>query len=453
MGIWIDLYGFDQRVTFIDEPSLEYVDSYLTPPLNYGLIFGPGVCGKTLAADYLAKRFGVRVLKFESLKEEVAKKKNPDDGGDAEDIKPEEVVAFSQEVIKKSPQGTFHLLDGFNFTKDQYDAMFEKLGLPRQFVMLQVSQEKVEQRTIEKNEGGELSEDDQAAIAENIKATTAIAEHFEGIATSVKNVQVYKVDGNSIKLNMCENVARIYQKRIILTRFRDSASFDAEELRTQLTPHCLEIDTVLVDVSRVISHYMNSGGSQFEEQIFSDLAMAGEESVLTPKLISAMVKSYIKQMGFTQRNVLLYNYQISADRPPSENQIRRHPEAFDDLVEIDTELGTVRCLIDLGGTEHASNQVEDVWEEKKEEEAPPPPKPVVDPDDPDAAPAEPEPAAEEEEDEENKNKFKPENYHWKRIDVSAKTLGQVFVKSRKAEEVKSTQKPKINKKLQCEIGF
>ncbi len=383
-------------------------------------------------ADYLGKKFGIRVLKFDPLKEEVAKKKNPDDGGDAEEIKPEEVVAYAREAIKNAPQGTFHLLDGFNFTKPQFEAMFGILGLPRHFVVLNVSQENVEKRTIEKNEGGELSEDDQASIAKNIAASNALAEHFDLIATSTKNVQIFKVDGNTIKLNMCENVGKIYQKRLIIARLRD-ASFDSEVLRESLTPHCLERDTALIDVSRVLNHYMHMPGSPFEEQIYSDLAMAGEESnSLTPKLIAAMVNAYIKQMGLTQRNVLLFNYQISADRPPSEKQVRRHPEALDDLVELDSQIGTVRGLIDIGGSAHQSNEIVDIWEEKKEEEVAPPPKPVVDPDETYAQPPEPE---QNEEDEENKNKFKPELYHWKRTDVSAKTLGQLFVNARKAEEV------------------
>lgn len=381
-------------------------------------------------ADFLAKRFGIKVLKFDKLKEEVAKKKNPD--GDGDDIKLEEIFAYAKDTISKSPKGTFHLLDGFNFNKAQFDQLFGVLGLPRHFVVLNVSQENVEKRTIEKNEGGELSEDDQANIAQNIQITNQLAEYFEGIATSTKNVHIYKVDGNTIKLNMCENVGRIYQKRIILARLRD-ASFDANVLRESLTPHCLERDTAIVDVPRVWSHYMT--GSPFEEQIYSDLSMAGEQSTkLTPKLIAAMVNAYIKEMGLTQRNVLLFNYQISADREPSEKQVRGHPEALDDLVELDTQIGTVRALIDIGGTAHQSNAIQDIWEEKKEEEAPPPPKAVVDPDDPGAQAADPDPDPE---DEENKNKFKPELYHWKRTDVSAKTLGQLFVNSRRAEEVNS----------------
>jgi adenylate kinase len=430
VGSLLDGFGFDQRVLLIDEPSLEYVDTFLTPPLNYGLIFGPSVCGKTLVADFLAKRFGIKVLKFDKLKEEVAKKKNPD--GDGDDIKLEEIFTYAKDTISKSPKGTFHLLDGFNFNKAQFDQLFGVLGLPRHFVVLNVSQENVEKRTIEKNEGGELSEDDQANIAQNIQITNQLAEYFEGIATSTKNVHIYKVDGNTIKLNMCENVGRIYQKRIILARLRD-ASFDANVLRESLTPHCLERDTAIVDVPRVWSHYMT--GSPFEEQIYSDLSMAGEQSTkLTPKLIAAMVNAYIKEMGLTQRNVLLFNYQISADREPSEKQVRGHPEALDDLVELDTQIGTVRALIDIGGTAHQSNAIQDIWEEKKEEEAPPPPKAVVDPDDPGAQAADPDPDPE---DEENKNKFKPELYHWKRTDVSAKTLGQLFVNSRRAEEVNS----------------
>lgn len=95
--------------------------------VEYWVVNGPGTCGKTSVAKYVAAEFGFKLVEFQAeaaaAKEKIAK---PEDG---EEVPAHRYVTYFGNMIRSNP-GTIYIFDSLPYNNADLQLWISEIGCP-----------------------------------------------------------------------------------------------------------------------------------------------------------------------------------------------------------------------------------------------------------------------------------------------------------------------------------
>lgn len=165
----LSLYNIDSlfqkefRLKTMSEWSYQLFDEKLGNKVEYGVIVGKSLSGKTTIANKLAEMFGTTILDMKAITGDVKSKLGTEEEpfeGEVPIAKVEEEICRIIEASKSSPTRQKFLFDGYTHAKDaDFLAFVKKFGSPDFIIFLTADDKLIKERWMKKNETEEIPEE------------------------------------------------------------------------------------------------------------------------------------------------------------------------------------------------------------------------------------------------------------------------------------------------------
>jgi len=421
------------RLTVTPTFAITELDKYYGENLQYILINGPKVSGKTTIAKSISEKYGYTLLDTNSLTEEVKKKSATEDNpaGPAEVPYEQVLNHLIEKLNKRTDRRQKFVLDIMPLENlDQIGLLFNGIGLPAVYLNLHCPIEYVKMRYKAINQIQDLAEDQNAEIEKGYAFYNQVKEELAKTKDE-KDTKCIEINASLTLDKVYPQIEGIFTPKIVLLKSEDCTNNDtifnnlsvkytylylnAADLIKQNIKNRTKFGSLLMDRKKpkeLKKEYQNS----------YELTYGAIHYDFT--LVLKMLKETIEKTRKNETCIIINNLLNSHKLAKAEDQLNARP--MDELFLVNKELGHVCSIVSLLKEDY--EKTDDI---RKAEPLPPKPVEKVEVK---KEPAEGEeeakdvPPPEDEEGKEKKPVFDPYLYSWTNTEGQARTMGQLFTK-------------------------
>ncbi|CAD8057877.1 unnamed protein product [Paramecium sonneborni] len=422
-------YSSEGKNLIIQNEDIGSFQSYVTRRVQYGIVVGPQMTGKTTFAKYISQKFGYNLIEWEPTIAQLKEKLAPASGEQLEEVTLPQIIKYYKELFSNITNDKY-LFDGFppGCDKPELITQFMNLGSASWILNIVVDQNNQWIRYKIKNEqdaAAEMTDDDKEKMLTNQKMHEEQLKSIISYVQQQADCKLFKQDTNySLELNF-KSIDQIFEKRVYLASILVNLDNDIyEALKLIYINIAAKYRMSFVDVEQIIAKNFDSLVNDYEMRWTKQNCK--NPSNFAPQQVMRIVKKYIDELPIQSRDVLLWGY-ISADQK-GEKQLSEQifPRATDELAIVEKSLGQIKVLYAISEQPLNSEINDPEWVLQKPEV--PPPKQEGDGGD-----EEPKDGGNAE-GEENAPKFDIYNYQWTKSDTP-KNMAQIFMKVKQPNPV------------------
>lgn len=355
----------DNRLTIASSFKFELMEQYYGLNLQYVLINGPQLSGKSTIAKEIADQYGYTLVTTASLTEEVKnKKKNPEDeGADPGNVTFQQIIEqLVQKVEERKPKEKFVLDILPQESEEQVVAILEALGRPSHHIELALSYEEVKGRYKIVNQTPDLTEE----ILAQLDKTNKVYEAVKNILTNPEEgveIKPYEIKASSSKEKMIQEALNIFELKIVLIKFDGSKSMELVFSNLSIKYGYLYLNTT----SLIKQHIENKTalGKELEQrrkprELRPELSSTDEfdycavhfDLQLVIKVLKEAVYKYRTSQKYIVISGILNAHKLA--NPEDKAEIR----PIDEMFTLGRNIGNIQAIISLSKDEY--DKIEDI---------------------------------------------------------------------------------------------
>jgi len=178
------LYNKKFKLRVMNQWDAVQFNELLGDKVDYSVLLGRSLSGKTTVAKYLAEKCGFTVFDMKFIEEDLKKRLSTDDN-EVEEVPQDEIDKDIVRIITEDKQAgrkRKYLFDGYlHKTPEAFHGLLQQIGAPDSFIRCEASQEKIEHRykTKDGEDPVEIGEEQAEELKTQEEAALAHRAYFE----------------------------------------------------------------------------------------------------------------------------------------------------------------------------------------------------------------------------------------------------------------------------------